>query len=362
MKPLKLFFIYFLFFSLSAKIIENNRINSTVLTTFQTFLPIYTPEEQTILTYLNLYNLDNAVAFLNSLGQKYFLRGPHVCRLQHTDVIEYYKNTLFKDYSTEKMNICIKKLYHLFKNADFLLDVFPTHQTPRYILILGSSITSMWSRIEFLNDLVKSKKVKILPETKIILCLGERTLLDTEKEELKRLHDLYSKDVYTSTITDEREGGKLLIQYFPFCPDIQPESIMFALAQKKPGAVRATTPDTIEALLGMISFTKNDTILIVSSNPYIEYQVATTHSILLQKGLNISNSSLEGAGKGSHISEETFDIKDAGIFLDNLARTLYSYKTLYDIVPPSNSPIMKILYDCKIALWQLIERCRKLFI
>ena len=333
-----------IFISLDAKIIERNHVNPVILTLFSLFLPIFTPQEQESFTTLNPYDLQHAVERLNKIAQKYFLRPTHLSRLQSPELTEYYITYLFKGRTHNEIEEVCKEIYALFQYGGYIEPMYPTYTTPENILILGASMMVIWKRIAFLNELVQTKKIILSEKTTITICLGERTLMDYEKEDLKKLHAEHNYP-FDSTIIDEIEGGKSLIHFFPFCDDIKRESIYLAIGHKKGKATTATTEDNINKFLSLPHHQDGHT-LIISGNPYVEYQTEAIRFCFTQH-THCSHlfSLVEGAGFGSQLTPETFSIKDAGVYLDNLARTLYTLTKIYEIVPPTNSTIMKYVYD-----------------
>lgn len=345
--------------ALEAKIIEKNRINSATMEIFKKFIPIYTQEEQESFNSLNPYDIKNTVEKLNKLGQKYFLRPGHLSRLQPPELTEYYSKTLFPGSSIEEIEALCKVMYDLFEQSEYLQPILPAYKNPQSILILGSTIMNMWERITFFNEMVERGIITISESTKIIFCVGERSLVDYEIKDLQRLEALHSFSS-EEKIEDERTAGQVILKIFPFSSKIKEANIRIIMTEKKPNAPRATTADTIEAWMRSDLFNENN-ILVVSNNPYVEYQTETVLLSLISQKFIIEESSLDQMGFGSRLTPETFTIKDVGIYLDNLARTLYTLTKIHEIIPPSNYWAMNLLYNFKTNVFYFFRYIQKSF-
>jgi hypothetical protein len=225
MNPIRFIVLFCITLSLlEAKIIEHNRINPIIIEIFQTFRSIYTPEEEESFASLNPYDITKATTILNKLAQKYFLRPAHLSRLQPPELTEYYIKTLFKDVAKDQIDTIRKKIYALFEKAGYIDPVYPTCRTPQNILILGATMMVIWKRIAFLNELVRTGKIILSETTTITLCIGHRIIENYEQEDLQKLHTDNNHTI-TEPFINEIEGGKSLIEIFPFCNDIRRESI-----------------------------------------------------------------------------------------------------------------------------------------
>lgn len=344
--------------SIRGNIVEKNRINPLIMEIFDTFPSLYTQEEYVSLQSINPYDLKHAVPILNALGQKYFLRPAHLSRLQPAELTEYYKKTIFNGLSDKEIDAVREKIYSLLQEAGYIGEILPQAKTFDYVLLLGSTVLNVWNRISFFNQLVQTGKVILSPDTKIILCVGERILEEYEKKDIETLFLQFN---YTEVIPqDERELGKILLSFFPFCNEITKESLHIVNSSKQPGTPRATTVDNINDFLTHY-YSNNKKTLVISSNPYVEYQLLTAQLCFLKNPISCSDyMSIEGAGFGSHLTLETFTLKDCGVYLDNIARTFYSLTKIYDIVPPSNNWIIKFLYDITNFFHTVIHNTRKL--
>ena len=288
--------------------------------------------------------MKNAVTILNTLGQKYFLRPSHLSRLQPPELTDYYMKTLFKGRSADETSATCKKIYHLFVEGRYIAPIFPTCQTPANILILGATMMVIWKRIAFFNELVRTHKITLSDSTTITLCIGERTIETYEQADLHKVHNDHNHLLATE-ITDEVEGGKSLLEIFPFCDAVKRESIHVAIGRAQPGKKTATTGDNISTWLSM-PYHYDGSTLVISSNPYVEYQTEAIRLCFAQHN-HCSHlfSQVESAGFGSHLTADTFTIKDTGVYLDNIARTLFTLTKIYEIVEPSSSWMMRHVYE-----------------
>lgn len=231
---------------LEAKIIKQSRINPVIIEIFKTFIPIYSQEEQEFFSSLNPYDLKSTVETLNKLGQKYFLRPGHLSRLQPPELSEYYSRTLFPGHSIEEIEVLSKAMYDLFRESQYLQPIIPTYKNPQNILILGSTIMNMWERITFFNEMVEKGIITISESTKIIICVGERSLVGYEIKDLQKLEATHSFSS-EEKIEDERTAGQVIFKIFPFSSKIKKANIQIIMTEKKPNTPRATTADRIKA-------------------------------------------------------------------------------------------------------------------
>ena len=339
--------------SVESKVIEKNQISPTIIEIFKKFIPVYTKEEQESFNSLNPYDITNATIILNKLAQKYFLRPGHLSRLQPHELTEYYSKNLFPGKSTQEIESLCATMYDLFSTSGYLQPISPSYKHPQTVLILGSTIMNMWERINFFNELVEKGAMTISESTKIIICVGERPLLDYEIKDLEKLQTQHSSSLQKN-IQDEREAGEIIMKIFPFSTKINHQNIYVVATEKKPNTPRATTADTIDAWMNSDHFNQNN-ILVISNNPYVEYQKETVFLSLISHNLSIEESSLDQMGFGSRLTSSTFTIKDVGIYLDNLARTIYTLTKIHEIITPSNNWALKSLYNFKTNIFYIYK-------
>ncbi len=159
------------------------------------------------------------------------------------------------------------------------------------VLILGGGSTSMKSRIELLKNAVKLG----LKYKKLFMIYGYRKSTETLDKE------------YTKYGTEENIS-KILIK--EVTPDL---NIIFKgpnLSLLESDKIRHNTKDTIKYLIEEYGFSKNEKILIISSQPFAEYQTLVTLSIMKNQHIYAA----------AHKSNKDSYVRN---YLDNLARVIY---------------------------------------
>jgi hypothetical protein len=236
---------------------------------------------------------DPTVQDLNALAQDKFLRPKGSERLD--EIAKEHYRALCAHLSTEQKD----KIINLFRALGEIDPVYPIQKSPRYILIQGSTVPNMRERIMFLQELVTQGQIDLRPDAQIIFLAGERVLFSTETP-----HVLTNTEPFPmrqgwepppKLPGDEREAAKMVWDQLDLTPRLRSKKPLFVEASKKQGAQRAQTEDCVRAWIEN-PLTKPGSCLIVSSNPYVNYQTRVTFMILKQ--LKQEGFILEGVGEG----------------------------------------------------------------
>lgn len=198
--------------------------------------------------------------------------------------------------------IDVIKLKSLFQEIGNIGHVLPKSKEYDYILINGSTIGNMRERVKTLIRLVNNQDILISPKTKIVFLTGERELTVSEKAE--------------SGLKNENQGARWIWKNTDLPETLRSSNIEFIFGAKKPGAPRATTHDTVDEWIATNPST--GTCLSISSQPFVYYQEITMQNALKDHPGFI----IEGAG--FDYDDENYFQNHIPIYLDNLARTLYT--------------------------------------
>ena len=128
--------------------------------------------------------------------------------------------------------------------------------------------------------------------------------------------------LYRSLSTDERRMNEMLWMQMRLPEALRKQGILFIHAQKKAGAARAETADCVESWV-RAHHPGPGRALVVSNNPFIEYQRRVTEVLLKQSGAQ----ELEVMGMGPEAELDQYDrATRLGLLLDALAGTLFRAK------------------------------------
>lgn len=229
----------------------------------------------------------------------------------------------------QKFGAYSPKLYPLFKELGDIDPVLPKQESYDYILINGSTVKNMRERLKTLVDLVTSQKITITPNTSIVFLSGERDLFTPDKEgdlndtSVLGLNPDFKETIHSKT---EYEAARWIWHQANLPDSLKATSPHFINAPKikttdKSGKIilsRPTTATTVKTWLE--SNPKPGTCLCISSQPFVYYQTLTTDSLVYA---NHQIFQVEGTGESSGQNLEYFS-KHVDIFMDNLARTIYT--------------------------------------
>ena len=255
------------------------------------------------------YSGENDLTRLNSYAQKNFLRPKNVERWNVYDdkFIESHREIIIKTLDE----------FGFFKEVTPELD-----QTYENVLILGASVGRMRSRVAFFNKLVS----KGLSFKNLYFLSGERPL-DPKIENESILFEPGPNQTFRESWQrpkklpkTESDGARLAWDQL-MGPDEKPTFVDVPMNKDK----RPSTGDTIHAWLEK-NPTKGRT-LVISNNPYIPYQHAVVLGALINEGFLNPNDMdfIRTVGTGTKPQNERLRV-----LLDNLARTLYSEKMLWE--------------------------------
>ncbi|AIK96321.1 hypothetical protein [Candidatus Odyssella acanthamoebae] len=281
------------------------------------------PEVLNIASFFNYTPSDSNsydIAHLNTFAHKTFLR-PHGSERYEDRAIQHYKKLCAMLSLGQK-----QKLIESFRKLGGIDPLYPKKKDPDYIVIQGATVPAMRERLMFLVKLIEDKKIKLSVNTKIIFLVGERALFQSETPDVLLNPSPYEKDPNWQRPdhlpTDEREAAKFIwfqLKLPAALRDLQPH---FTDAQKNPGNSRAQTQDCIQMWLKTDHVKGN--LLMVSSNPYINYQESVVKLAIKKAGLE-NNIQIDSVGPGMTIENTDIDIV-LGIALDTLARTIFTEK------------------------------------
>lgn len=229
----------------------------------------------------------------------------------------------------QKFGAYSTQLYPLFKELGDIDPVLPKQESYDYILINGSTVKNMRERLKTLVDLVTSQKITITPNTSIVFLSGERDLFTPDKEgDLNNTSVLGLNPDFKETIhpKTEYEAARWIWHQANLPDSLKATSPHFINAPKikttdKSGKVilsRPTTATTVKTWLE--SNPKPGICLCISSQPFVYYQTLTTDNLV---NADHQIFQVEGTGESSCKNLGDFS-KHVDIFMDNLARTIYT--------------------------------------
>ena len=258
---------------------------------------------------------------LNALAQKHFLRPKNAERMS-TKAIEHYKKLCSGLSLIQK-----KQIISLFYDFGYISSIYPkNNMNPDIILIQGSTVQNMRERLMFLAKIIQKDVVHLKKETQIVFLAGERKLFPTETKEVLLNPEPYVLNLKWSSPKilpkDEREAAKLVWNQLELPLVLREKTPLFIEATKQQGETRAQTMDCIQLWLQHNIPQSQKKVLMVSNNPYVQYQMNVTELGILKAGLS-DYFDVEGIGRSFDVNEdEDIDIT-IGILMDTLARVLY---------------------------------------
>ncbi len=194
------------------------------------------------------------------------------------------------------------------------------------VLIMGSTLSRMRAQIERLNEEVSQKTW--LAAIPVIFIGGERKLAEAAGETEEHLYDSQwiknspSPEKDRKPLTDEREMIQLVADQL-LSPQFK--TVKFVMAEKKPGAERATTMDGFKIWFNQQP--EAGLYAIISSNPFIEYQqLVATEAAMIHHRPDVT---FIGCGPTIDVHKYSASpIDKAKLLLDNIARIIYELKQL----------------------------------
>lgn len=253
------------------------------------------------------------------IGQEIFKRPD---RLERSDPKskEFYQN-LIQLLSTQER----AKLKNLFQALGDLDEVFPKSKKFDYILLNSSTVPNMRRRVQFLSEAIKNKNIELESQTKIVFLEGERNLFPSETREVLLSTSPFQQNpswrAPTPLPRDERDAAVMVWEQLDLPQEMRSHPPIFIHAKKKTGTNRAETEDCVKDWIQKYN-PRNGRALVVSSNPFVYYQLLVTQVLL--KKFNVQGIELEAIGGAMKINEDS-DENSLGLLLDNLARSLFYY-------------------------------------
>lgn len=265
---------------------------------------------------------------MNTLAQAYFLRPKHAERMSD-EAIQHYKKLCSGLSQRQK-----EQIINFFYNFGYIAPVYPKRNTrPDIILIQGSTVPNMRERLMFLAKNIEKGIVVLGSETQIVFLVGERPLFSTETKEILLNPAPYLKDpqwhIPEILPHDEREASKLVWSQLKLPAALREKQPVFIEASKQPGTTRAQTMDCVQLWLQKTAPQEHKKVLMISDNPYIQYQKDIVMLGISKAGLN-NSFDIEGGGRSFDIETQDIDIT-IGLLMDTLARVLYVENQLHEI-------------------------------
>ncbi|MGL5719827.1 MAG: hypothetical protein ACRCYP_03420 [Alphaproteobacteria bacterium] len=212
-----------------------------------------------------------------------------------------------------------------FKKMGDLDARYPSSPAPHYILIHGSTVSDMRTRILFLASLLEEGKITLSAHTKLFFLLGDRELSSSEKLEFAAPASVKLKKGWKlpeKLPENETDLGEFLWNQWLLPEALENLSPHFIKAPKKAEHTRAQTEDCVELFIKEASpFPEEAVFLVISSNPFIEYQRKITELAFCRQGLE--GFVFDAAGDKAPLNSVSPTIA-IGVLMDNLARTLYT--------------------------------------
>jgi hypothetical protein len=264
---------------------------------------------------------DVSLERLSQIAQDSFLR-PRGSERLSPEACDFY-HTRFGSLSGEKQKIILES----FRKIGVLDARYPSSKNPDYILIHGSTVSNLRARLRFLASLVTEGKISLSESTHLIFLLGDRALFSSETE------DELVRPAFVALEADwhppeklpenERDLGEFLWHQLVLPRELKKISPRFIKAPKKEGNARAQTEDCVQIFINETShyFPEKALFLVISTNPFVDYQKRTTELAFYSQGLR--GYRFEAAGDKAPVESELPAVT-MGILMDNLARALHT--------------------------------------
>ena len=239
---------------------------------------------------------------LNAYCQKHWLRP---CQY---DRLDYAMTSHYASLMTDNDQTVWEKVIQVCKKYGFVTRVAPVRSSYKMILVMGSTVGDMVHRVRCLNAWVQTGQLCVDKGTRIMMLVGDRPLTDGEKA-----------IVGCKDIVNEKDIASWVWNKAGVCDALCSAGYTVVQAEKKKGTKRATTVDTVHALV------KNhdvpSSVLVVSTNPFITHQGHVVRNILANCGAH--QTEVHSAGSCTLIPPGMTFLHQGSILLDCLARTVY---------------------------------------
>jgi len=256
---------------------------------------------------------------LNAYAQSHFLRPPKSERLS-PEAIAFYKTLLGLKSDEEKSEIL-----KLFNRIGDIEAIYPSEEPIDYILIMGSTVSSMRTRLMFLAQLFETGKIKAKSNVPIVFLTGDRDLFESETAEVLLNPSPFPLNpewrAPKTLPTNENQLGELIWNQLALPQSLRSHNPIFIKAPKRQDQKRASTDDTVRAWLDEYSVSPGH-CLIISENPFVNYQELVTRVVFQRVKPNIEGFTFQAVGPSNREADKDIDT-NLGVLLDNLARTLY---------------------------------------
>lgn len=271
---------------------------------------------------------------INDLAQRFLLRPKGEERLS-VNTFVYYSDFLTRlgAEKTAKTDL----LFGEFASLGMLSEVLPDNsfKSPKHICILGSSISNMRERLDFVIGLVKKGDLEV-SLANVWFVVGDREALPQETKDVILNTAPFEKNpdwVFDGNLpSNEKEMAYLLVEQMNI-PDSIKSKIKIFSSPKIEGAKRSTTETTLRDFFASNNF-DGGKVLLISSNPFASYQLAVAKRVILgvakEKGFSLNDISVAASAPywGAKIfAQDQLNDKDKtlalGVLLDNLARLIY---------------------------------------
>ncbi len=229
------------------------------------------------------------------------------------------------------LNLTLKASDNTVKRLNMGAATYPKQTHYDGIVLLGSTLGDFKSRVCFLNNLIKTKKIIAIPaSTQIYTLTGKRAFNDAEqtmlreKGEVELLKANNEKEGLSWVFAQEKSGA--LDQFTPIL-----------ISDDTPTAKRATTESTARLFIDQQKCTSSKNYLFVSSHIFTLYQYLIIKRVAaesnFQGSIDICGTSIATSERGRYPLHQKFNM-----ILDNFARIFYeicAYKKLTRLYPRS---------------------------
>ena len=205
------------------------------------------------------------------------------------------------------------------------LDAVPPPAEPvDYILINDSTVPSMRARVMAVAEAVEQRTLKLAPATQVVFLDGERPLFAEENAAVLRDPAPFPMAAGWAPPVplpdDERAAAEMVWQQLRLPAALRARTPRFVHGAARAGAPRAETQDCVALWLAGAP-PPEGLALVVSDQPFVEYQRRVTEVILARHGARRLHVAAMGAApRRLEGIDETVRL---GVLLDNLANTLF---------------------------------------
>lgn len=250
-------------------------------------------------------------------AQQALMRPRHAERLDHRAKAHYGRILAGLDQAKRA------QLAADFQRLGWLDAVAAPRQAVDYVLINGSTVPSMRARVMAVATALQAGALRLAPTAHIVVLDGQRPLFPAETAQVLRQTAPYESEpgwrAPSPLPTDERDAAEMVWQQLKLPRALRAMQPIFVHAEARAGAPRAQTRDCVALWLARHR-PASSVVLVVSDQPYVEYQRRVTQNLLAQHGAHgLCVTAMGPAATRLHgMGEE----ERLGVLLDNLANTL----------------------------------------